>query len=578
MPRIRLVEINNFRCIKSLTWFPSPGLNCLIGPGDSGKSTVLDAIDFCLGAHRNLQITDADFYQLNVEQPIVISVTIGELDDDLKNYEMYGLYLRGFDAKSSRVNDEPGEGLETVLTIRLTVTSDLEPTWSLVSERAEVQGQTRKLKWVDCIRISPTRVGAYASYHLGWGRGSILNRVSEERISSSAALLNAIREARNDFSKDVDGKLTQTLQVISSIAEEVGVAISGQAKVMLDVQSISFSGGSVSLHDGDGIPLRGLGTGSTRLLIAGLQQKTALQSKIILVDELEYGLEPHRIIRLLNFLCAKEDNPQLQVFITTHSPVALRELSGDQLYVLRPIKERHEVLLVGTEDDIQGTIRRYPEAFLAKSVIICEGASEVGLIRGLDHYRNDNGTSITAQGVALVDCGGGTPDRFLKRANAFQGLGYRTAIIRDSDVKPTKNDEDDYIKRGGRVFACCGNRVLEDELFMSLTKDGVLKLIDRAIDLKGEVLVNEQIKSSSKNVKDLQFIRNEASSNDISDDSRQILSKAARSKNDNSWFKSITSMENVAQDIVGPDLENANADFKTSIENIFKWASNDCET
>ncbi|MGO4684118.1 AAA family ATPase [Hyphomicrobium sp. 2TAF46] len=40
------------------------GLNCLIGPGDSGKSSVLEAIDFCLGARRNLQISDADFHRL----------------------------------------------------------------------------------------------------------------------------------------------------------------------------------------------------------------------------------------------------------------------------------------------------------------------------------------------------------------------------------------------------------------------------------------------------------------------------------------------------------------------------------
>jgi putative ATP-dependent endonuclease of the OLD family len=58
--RLRKVQISRFRSIKSLTWLPSPGLNCLIGPGDSGKSTVLDAIDLCLGARRTIQFTDAD--------------------------------------------------------------------------------------------------------------------------------------------------------------------------------------------------------------------------------------------------------------------------------------------------------------------------------------------------------------------------------------------------------------------------------------------------------------------------------------------------------------------------------------
>jgi putative ATP-dependent endonuclease of OLD family len=41
-----------------------------MGPGDVSKSSILDAIDLCLGARRNVQFTDADFYNLNVEKPI----------------------------------------------------------------------------------------------------------------------------------------------------------------------------------------------------------------------------------------------------------------------------------------------------------------------------------------------------------------------------------------------------------------------------------------------------------------------------------------------------------------------------
>ena len=49
-----------------------------------------------------------------------------------------------------------------------------------------------------------------------------------------------------------------------------------------------------------------------------------------------HGLEPHQIIRLLGSLGAKEKEPPLQVLMTTHSPVALRELAGDQLFIVRP--------------------------------------------------------------------------------------------------------------------------------------------------------------------------------------------------------------------------------------------------
>ena len=43
---------------------------------------------------------------------------------------------------------------------------------------------------------------------------------------------------------------------------------------------------------------------------------------------------------------------------------------------------------VGTDDAMQSTIRLYPDAFLAPLVLVCEGASEVGLMRGLDQYRS----------------------------------------------------------------------------------------------------------------------------------------------------------------------------------------------
>jgi hypothetical protein len=232
------------------------------------------------------------------------------------------------------------------------------------------------------------------------------------------------------------------------------------------------------------------------------------------------------------------------------------------------------VLTVGTSNDIQSTIRLYPDAFLAPSVIVCEGASEVGLVRGLDQYRTTNGhNAITAQGTALADCGGGDADRPFKRAAAFRALGYRAAVVRDNDKKPTAGVEAAFIADGGRVVAWRDGRALEDELFLSLTDDGVGKLIDRAIELHGEELVNEHIKSASENAKDLNAIQTEALIDEITPESRSILGKAARTKKAG-WFKSVTWMEDVAREIVGPDLANADAEFRALVENVFAWAGN----
>jgi len=84
MARIRKIEIANFHGIQRLSWCPTPGINCLIGPCDSGQSTVLDAIDLCLGARRNVQFSDSDFFGLNIMNPISITLTLGDLDNAIQ--------------------------------------------------------------------------------------------------------------------------------------------------------------------------------------------------------------------------------------------------------------------------------------------------------------------------------------------------------------------------------------------------------------------------------------------------------------------------------------------------------------
>jgi hypothetical protein len=140
-------------------------------------------------------------------------------------------------------------------------------------------------------------------------------------------------------------------------------------------------------------------------------------------------------------------------------------------------------------------------------------------------------------------------------------------------MKPTAGVEAAFTADGGKVVAWRDGRTLEDELFLSMTDDGVDKLIDRAIELHGEELVNEHIKSASQNAKDLNAVQTESLINSISPASRQILGKAARTKKAG-WFKSITWMEDVARDIVGPDLANADAGFRALVDAIFAWAGN----
>lgn len=566
MSRIRLVEIKNFRAISELEFIPADGINCFIGPGDSGKSSILDAIDLCLGARRTAQFFDTDFHNLNVDQLIEISLTIGKLDDSLKNIDQYGQYLRGYDKDSGTLSDEPESGLETVLTLKLEVGSDLEPSWLLYSDRAAAQGLTRGIQWGDRVKLAPTRIGAMAQHNLGWQRGSVLNRISDERADASATLAKAAREARAAFGDKAAAQLGDALKIVGVTANELGIPIGDNVKALLDAHSVSFVGGTISLHDAGGVPLRGLGVGSTRLLIAGLQRKAAEKSSIILVDELEHGLEPHRIIRLLGSLGAKDKNHPLQVFATTHSPVALRELSGAQLIVVRRDNAQIRLLNVGTSDAIQGTIRTSPDAFLAGSVLICEGASEVGIVRGIDQYRASIGEmSIFASGVGLVDAGG--EKKIYARVPAFSVLGYRCGVLRDDDVPADANVEGAFTAAGGQVFKWEPGQALEQAIFSGVSEAAIQQLVAKAVDDLGATLIDAHIKQASNNKFDLA-----SCSGPITDELRGYLGSASKSKAA-PWFKSVSKMEEVGHDIIGPDLEKCRPEFASVISSLFQWAA-----
>ncbi|RWQ12761.1 ATP-dependent endonuclease [Mesorhizobium sp.] len=567
MTLVRVLEIENFRAIKKLQWLPGPDMNCLIGPGDSGKSTILDAIDLCLGARRSLTFTDADFHAIDFDQPIRICVTFGALDEPLKNMDAYGDFLVGFNAATGIIEPEPGAGIETALTLQLTVQSDLEPEWSLVSPRAQAAGRTRNLNWADRTRIAPARLGVTGDAHLTWRRGSVLSKLSDGKADTSSELTRLARQMRDAFDQKELKELEGSLKLVTTAAGEMGVPVGAAVQALIDAGSVTFTGGTISLHDEHGIPLRSLGLGSSRLLIAALQRKAADKATTFLIDELEYGLEPHRIIRLLGALDAKEEVPPLQVFATSHSPTAVTELSAHQLHIVRRNSGgEHVVTRAGDAGEVQGTIRAHAHALLATSIIVCEGGSEIGLMRGLDqHFTNTGEISLAACGATLVN---GNGDETFSRANALQSLGYRVAILRDSDKLAPPAAEATFRAGGGNVFAWGGGRALEQELFAALPDGPAARLLDLAVETKDRVLVEAHIKTISNGAQTLDALETEALIDGFSADSRVLLGNAAARFG---WLKTITAMEVAGRTIVGPAYGESNTSLTAVMDGVLNW-------
>lgn len=581
MAKIRYVEIKNFRGIKELDWAPRDGINCLIGPGDSGKTSILDAIEACLSVRRNIEYSDADFFGLDVTKPISIRVTVGALPDRLMDLDVLGDVLRGFDATRCIVEDEPCKGLEVVLTFQLIVGDDLDPKRSLYSKRTECETYPRQLQWKDRIELAPARVGNHSSTNLSWTKSSVLARLSEAKFAVGNDLVSAAREARLAFGDKAGAKIGDVLDLISMKAKEMGIDVGDKAKALLDVEALSFSDGAIALHSEDGVPLRNLGTGSSRLLLAALHREASSEASCLLVDEVELGLEPHRVIRLLHSLGSKDAKLPLQVFMTTHSAVVVRELSGDQLVIVRKQNGKpHKMRFVSSENEIQGVARLYPEAFLARTVIVCEGASEVGLLRGLDRYRVSKGKlSAYANATAFVDAGGKSPEHILQRAKVFAKWGYRTKAFLDADVLIPQDARDAAEAEGVSVCTWGDSLSLEEALFKWLDDRGVDALIKLAIQLNSEELVGGALEDVSKRTFDLNNVLSLVDGDSAyTDEERTILGKAAKLSTKDSkhgpgrkgWFKSISKMELVGEKVLGPFLKNAKPELRQPLSKLVR--------
>lgn len=570
MTCIRKIEVSNFRAVKKLIWIPNEGMNCLIGPGDAGKSTILDAIDIALGARRQTTFTDADFHRLDPEHPIDIQVTLGDLPNDLKDFDVYGAFHRGWNAATGVIEDEPGPGLEVVLTARLLIGEDLEPSWSLVSERAEAQGLSRDLSWSHRVVNAPTRLGPYTAQHFAWGGRSVLNRLSADRAKASAALAAAGRLARESFKGKADDEVKTTLKVVGEVADNLGVSV-GEVQALLDVQGLSFNGGAIGVHDEDGVPLRNLGLGSGRLLVAGMQRRAGGDAQIALIDEIEHGLEPFRITRLLQCLGSKDNDKAPQVFMTTHSPVVLRELSADQLWVVRRNREgdeSHTLFHAGGDAGHQATLRACADAFLARSVLVCEGKTEIGLVRGLDLYRQDQGDSgMNARGVYWADGGG---DNTFRRALTFQKLGYRTAILRDCDKVAPEADRNSAIAGGITIFEWSAGNATEDEVFLRVPAAAIGTLLDIATEWRSADAVDSNIRWASNGGYGTQECRGA-----FVDAMRPVLAKAAR-KSGHSLLKDVEPGERIGREVVGPNL-NFCGPLSVVLRSLFGWIDEDGE-
>lgn len=256
--RIRRVDIHNFRGIKNLTWIVPTDQRfvCLVGPGDSTKSTVLEAMYLALCERYSLSLSDTDFYNANVDDPIVIRVTIDDLTNEVMKHGVLGMELSGI-KDDGQLTHDPADGDSTCVVIQLKIDADLEPLWSVYREGgAEPFTQlgvgARK-------KLGVFKVDERIDGHLRWTRTSALGRMTEAIHGTSGTLAAATRASRDAVSGAISDDLKKLTEQIQVKLNSLGTGDFSTLQPGLDT-SLSSSAGVLSLYE-DRVPLTSYGLG-----------------------------------------------------------------------------------------------------------------------------------------------------------------------------------------------------------------------------------------------------------------------------------------------------------------------------
>jgi hypothetical protein len=241
--------------------------------------------------------------------------------------------------------------------------------------------------------------------------------------------------------------------------------------------------------------------------------------------------------------------------MTSHSPVVLRELHAKNIHIVRSNAGNTQIVQIPA--DLQEIVRRAPEAFLGKKLIVCEGRTEAGLCRGLDfgwaYKQKIPFPSFALRGVVPVTTSSGDGSVTPKRAKALKELGFKTALFIDSDNPSIQSDIEEAVAAGVHLIQWEGCNSTEERIINDLPFEGVLKVVDYAIDLVGIEAVsriNTRLKAQGIDV----ILPDEPSqwpSLGIEEFRlRQAIANAAKGsskKGDKGWFKNIEPGEELAQ-------------------------------
>lgn len=559
MAHLHYLHIENFRGIENFSNTFGPENYCvLIGRGDSGKSTILKAISYLLNPSWNLNITDFDFHNMDVQKNILIEGVFTDIPDEIGSFEKFGQYVQVIDTNGTVTsNIEEVEGIRCIK-IRFVVDDSLEPKWYVVSDR---EIGNKEISSRDREKFKMFSVSDYIDSQFSLCKGSPLSRLL---TASSRQSVQSLRKIFAELSREAYQIVSQTdkldnlrdhVSVLKSKANTFGLKLEDLV-ALIEFSGSSYSESNISIHHNN-IPARLLGKGSKRLLSIAIQMELISEGGIVLIDEVEQGLESDRIRHLVKHLFRTSKG---QVFLTTHSNDVLVEAKCNQVFLMK--KEATTLRHFNTSK--QGILRKHPKAFYGLRVVSCEGATEEGLVRALgDYLQAKTNLGIEGRDIVTIDAGGG--NEFYKMAVAFSECDFNVVVFCDSDKEADLADDKNVVLANHiPIVQCEMGLALEQQIFNHIPWDGVLELLKWAEENTDKSIfpISGTLLYSVDEIANLQEKDRE--------DARKKIGAAAKSKQ--AWYKNINGGEALGEIIMRYfDGMNDDNPLKKEISELLNW-------
>lgn len=419
-PIIYRLSIKGFRGIKNFEWHPEPGVNVILGGGDVGKTTILDAIGLLLSPTNPVTLSDAEYHLRDLTSGFSIEAVM-KIDDAAVNQQGKHSWPWEWNNKTLAVPALDGAAPtgEPVYRFRVSGTPDLELAYEIVQPSGDTDHFAISLRRaIGLVRLSGDDRN---DRDLRLVQGSALDRLlSDKALRSRLGSKLAKSDVRDTLEPDAQKALGEldTAFRKNALPSSLDLAITGAQGV-----TITALIGLTAERDGVELPLSSWGAGTRRLAALAIAEQNQKAFPVTLVDEVERGLEPYR----QRLLIQKLQSQPSQAFLTTHSATVISAATEasiwhlDRFGKMGPLDRKH----------IIAHQKSQPETFLSRLAIVAEGVTEVGFVTAL--LEKALGGSIDQYGIYVSD--GGGHETTLNLLKALSEGGLRFAAFVDNENK-----------------------------------------------------------------------------------------------------------------------------------------------